>query len=190
MAFTEIDIDATGQFSGQGRLPSELSQIIKDIKTIDLFKQLFAKFVELQRSYAQAMHLDKKLIGPERFELMDLLDDCLDLLISVRAKYQPDGVFVMEAPDLGRRLQIQIDFDRWKASGSLGTKRKLTTNQFTDWLKRMTQERLPVVLKYFGEISRDGILTPEELVGLSKLIDRLFFSAVIVREAVSSGEME
>lgn len=190
MSFTEIDIDPSGQFSGQGRLPSELGTIVKEVKTIEMFKELFARFVELHRSYTQSMHLDKKLIGPERFALIDLLDGCLDLLISIRAKYQPDGVFVLEAPDLGRRLQIQIDFDRWKASGTLGPKRKLTTNHFAEWLKRMTQERLPVVLKYFGEISRDGVLTPEELTGLAKLIDRLFFSVVIVRESVSSGEME
>lgn len=190
MSFTEIDIDPTGQFRGQGRLPADLSQIVKDFKTIELFKALFAKFVELHRSYMQSVHLDNKLIGPERFALMDLLNDCLDLLISIRARYQPDGVFVLEAPDLGRRLQIQIDFDRWKASGTLGTKRKLTTVHFTEWLNRMTQERLPMILKYFGEISRDGILTPEELAGLAKLIDRLFFSVVIAREGISSGEME
>jgi len=53
----------------------------------------------------------------------------------------------------------------------------------------MTKERLPAVLKFFAEISKDGVFTSEETAGLAKLLDRLFFSIVIVREEIASGEV-
>jgi hypothetical protein len=68
--------------------------------------------------------------------------------------------------------------------------RNLKNNQFSIWLERMAKERLPAIIKYFGQISLDGVLTAEEIAGFNKLLDRLFFSMVIVREEILSGEME
>lgn len=188
MGFTEIAITSDGQFTGQGKLESVVEKI-RQQNAVDILKRLVSTFVEVQRSYGLALQLDGRLHGHERFDLIAHLDQCLDLIIMLRARFEANEVFVMATPELNRRLQIHIDFDRWRASGSLGEKRDLKENRFRAWLDRMTKERLPGVLKFFGEISKDGVFTSQEIAGLGKLLDRLFFSIVIVREEIASGEV-
>ena len=188
MGFTEVHIGTDGEFTGQGKLPSVLENIQQQ-SPVEILRKLVSSFVEVQRSYGIALQSDGRMHGHERFDLISHLDGCMDLIITMRARFEVNEVFVMATPELGRRLQIHIDFDRWRATGSLGERRDLKANSFRMWLDRMTKERLPLVLKYFGEISRDGVFTPQELAGLAKLLDRLFFSIVIVREEIASGEV-
>lgn len=188
MGFTEISISADGEFTGQGKLDAGLEKI-KQQNAVDILKRMVATFVEVQKSYAAALVTGGKMHGHERFDLISHLDETLDLIITLRARFESNEVFVMATPELGRRLQIHIDFDRWRASGSLGERRNLKENRFRAWLDRMTKERLPAVLKFFAEISKDGVFTSEETAGLAKLLDRLFFSIVIVREEIASGEV-
>lgn len=188
MGFTEINVGTDGQFTGSGKLGLSIEKI-RTQNAVELLKKLVSTFVEMQKSYAVALHKDGRMHGHERFDLITHLDDALDLIITLRARFEANEVFVITTPELSRRLQIHIDFDRWTATGSLGEKRDLKENKFRGWLDRMTKERLPAVLKYFGEISRDGVFTSQEIAGLAKLLDRVFFSIVIVREEIASGEV-
>jgi len=190
MSFTEIDVDLTGEFTGQGRMPFSLAEIKSNIAGVDLLKQLVAKFVEVQKAYGRALHEDNRLLGSERFIVADRLAEALDLVIMMRAKFEHDETFVLSDEQMDRHLQFQLESDRWRATGKLGMRRKFKTHHFSDWLHRMAHERLPGIIRYFAEIARDGVFTPTEVAGLDKLLDRLFFSIVIVREAVVSGEME
>ncbi|HMX55521.1 MAG TPA: hypothetical protein PKE49_03295 [Leptospiraceae bacterium] len=190
MSFTELDIDVEGNLNAQGKLPYTLQECRSVVKIPEVLKELVQKFILIQKSYGMALHDDSKMMGNERFTLRDLIDDCIDLVIVMRTKVETDETYAMSAPELGRRAQFQIDLDRWKATGTLGANRNLKNNQFSIWLERMAKERLPAIIKYFGQISLDGVLTAEEIAGFNKLLDRLFFSMVIVREEILSGEME
>ncbi len=190
MAFTEFEVDEEGAVSGQGKLPRMVADCRANLKTPEALRELIQKFVLIQKTYGMALHDDARMLGPERFALRDLLDDCIELVIMMRVKYEKENTFNMNAPEMGRQVQLQVDIDRWKLTGSLGPNRNLKNNQFSAWLERMAKDRLPAVIRFFGEISKDGVLTPEELAGFGKLLDRLFFSMVIVRGEILSGEME
>ena len=111
MGFTEISISADGEFTGQGKLDAGLEKI-KQQNAVDILKRMVATFVEVQKSYAAALVTGGKMHGHERFDLISHLDETLDLIITLRARFESNEVFVMAILELSQHLQIHIDFDK------------------------------------------------------------------------------
>ena len=86
------------------------------------------------------------------------------------------------------RLDVRLEKNRWTGSGSVGRFRTVNLTRFPDWLEGM-YTRVQNAIAFLGQATADGVLDDGERGSINKMLDRIAFSIILVREVIHAGRI-
>lgn len=180
----QIEISSEGVIEIQGFLPD---YDVQAADTLLFWVQTFVqRFGEAEKLYAE-LHSDGRLIGQERFHLIERLDTAMNHLIVLRQRICRDDEFTLLNFSADFNLNVVVNGPRWSARGRLGRFGALKTRSGGIWFSRMRRERLKGLVELLGKSLADGFIDAKERSQLDRAIDRLIFSFIIMRNSITSG---
>jgi hypothetical protein len=180
----QIDISSEGVIEIQGFLPA---YDVQAADTLLFWVQTFVQRLgEAEKLYAE-LHADGRLIGQERFHLIELLDTAMNHLIVLRQRICRDEEFSLLNFSADFKLNVIINGPRWSARGRLGKYAALKASSGGVWFSRIRRERLKGLVELLGKSLADGFIDAKERTQLDRAIDRLVFSFIIMRNSITSG---
>ncbi len=190
MKRTEIEITSEGYVHASGYF-----RITADEPSTGNWKAELSRLVEetsqIRETYGKAMSDDGRLVGDERFRLIEELDDVMDHLIIIRSLIAEKTSFTITDSTINyhHQLNIRIQKKDWEADGTVGYFRKINFKKFGEWLKNLI-EKLQVLIRSLAQAASDGVIDEVERNSLNKILDRMIFSVLIVRHQIERAEIE
>ena len=182
-----IEIDHTGYIRGSGKMPPPIDS---DENILSLCLNLFVESVNgVRELYLKLISDDGRLVGQERYELTQVLDNALTYLIALRHSLEGDNSFTMFALKQEFEMQINVKSRHWEGQGRLGPNRQLKNRDFWHWLKRI-HERLLSLVKFLQDAQLDGVIDASESMIITQALDRMIFNVIIVRDGIESGVVQ
>lgn len=184
--YNEILIEMGGSLTGEGRLPLSLEEAGKDMGPH--FKTFIFRLNQMRQVYAKALADDGKMIGEERYLLLEVIDHAMEYLILIRSIAEGNSFFTCFDPKYNHRIRVDIDKNKWTVNGSLGQFRKVKVENFSAWIEGI-EEKLRKTLEYIAKTGKDGHFDETEKSLLLQSIDRMILSFFLIRDQILSGEI-
>ena len=185
MARTELDYHPDGSFTVEGP-PPETRQ-----GTGERLRAFVLAMNQVKALYKELIADDGKLIGQERYQLIQVIDEALSELIYLRADFEKASKHEFTALNMryNYKLQVHLKPNRWSGRGMLGVYRAMKVQEFELWLNRIIKERLVKLIQFYAQALSDGILDSRERIVLTRALDRLIFGLILVRINLQSGNV-
>ncbi len=187
---TDIRIAENGDVSASGKV----RQLIEEAIVNGDWKQELSGFVremtEIKKTYIQCISGDGRLVGVERSDLAEQLDDALNHVMMIRALIEGDPNFVIQDnnPRYSHRLDVRMEKNRWNGSGNVGRFRRVNLTKFPQWLDNM-YKKIQELVAYMGVATADGVIDDQEKAKINQMLDRMTFSIILIRDLIQQGEI-
>lgn len=164
------------RFCGAAALPELLHVLIKETK-------------EAGRIYENLVNSDGRLIGQERHDLAEELEDLLGgyLYLYRYLLDAGDKPFQAEFCESGLGFAAQFDGYAWRAQGVL--RKKALSGSFADWFNTGLLAKTSSLVKQFGAALADGVVNPEEKEAVCRELNEAVYLVLCADKGLKSGEL-
>lgn len=180
-----LEFDDEGNVRGGGLLPSTLEEA--DISI--MFKSFIQTMNDLRAGYDVFIANDGRLIGEERFRILDGIDNAIKLLIIIRARFENKTEFTCIHVKYGFRVVFTIEEKAFRLSGFIGRTRTIQIRKFDDWVDKVLSEQIKETLQYYAAAVKDGVLDLDERTNLLRHLDKMIFGLMLAWDHIATGEM-
>lgn len=187
---TDIQIAGNGDVTASGKI----RQLIEEAIVNGDWKQELSGFVkemtEIKKTYVQCISGDGRLVGVERSDLADQLDDALNHVVMIRALIEGDPNFIVQDANskYTHRMDVRMEKNRWNGSGNVGKFRRVNLIKFPQWLDSM-YKKIQELVAYMGVATADGVIDAQEKAKINQMLDRMAFSIILIRELIQQGDI-
>jgi len=169
-----LNFESDWSWRGKGQLSNRFRQCTS---THELFSALIAEEKEAGKSFETLYGNDNKLIGQERYDLAEELEDILGGFFQLYRLFSKaeKSKFISHFTPPGKNFIIEFDGPLWRAEGVL--KMPSVKGSFTDWFNKILLPQTALFIKTYGLSLADGVISSEEqqsiLEGLNDLIHQV-----------------
>lgn len=166
----------SGRFADCNGLADMFSSLIKETKEVG---QVFGRFVSS----------DRKLIGQERYDLAEELEDLLGGYFYLYRQILGTGkpAFSSEFCNGNNTFSVQFDGYTWRAEGTL--RQNAVTGSFVEWFNTSLLKKTSVLIQKFGTSLADGVLDAAEREAVCLELNAAVARILCADKGLKSGEL-
>ena len=159
---------------GSTNLQSLLANLVREIK-------------EAGSKFEQFVATNNRLIGQERYELSEELEDLIGgfLFLYKHILKIDDGPFKDEYSCQGKSFTVEFEGSTWRVKGVL--REPPVTGSFADWYNSFLLGKTASFIKKYGSAYADGVLDETEKEELCRNLNEIIFQILSADKGLKSG---
>ena len=176
-----------GSWHGRGKFPATLKDMSNMRKWVIKF---FQEFNQVGNKYSKYMSNDGVLLGQEKVNLVNELDEVMGGLVMFRAFLtgNKESRFIALDNKYGYTFSFIFDTLGWDGSGKILNKYVFNIKNFKEWYNAVMEKLKEVFTKYLNSI-RDKEISDEELTSINLLLDFLIFDLVVIEKKLVTTDI-
>jgi hypothetical protein len=173
-------------WKGKGQLSEKL---YNSVNLQFLLSNLIRELKEAGSKFEQFITTHNRLIGQERYELSEELEDLIGgfLFLYKHILKIQDSPFNAEFCDKGKSFTVGFEGSTWRVKGVL--RQQPVSGSFAEWYNTFLLVKTAAFIQKYGGAYADGVIDEAEKEQLCRGLNEIIFQVLSAVKGLKSGEL-